>query len=83
MKQKIEKDKREKSPRISVILMVLITIILLAIITIILLAIIGCFVFGMGVDINQYYKIQTEEHSNKDFLSVKGYVWNRSGTLYM
>ena len=63
MKQKIEKDKREISPRIGVILMVLITIILLAII--------GCFVFGMGVDINQYYKIQTEEHSNKDFLSVK------------
>ena len=60
MKQKIEKCKRGISPIIGVILMVLITVILAATF--------GAFTF---VDINQYYKIQTEEHSNKDFLSVK------------
>ena len=63
MKQKIEKYKREITPIIGVILMVLITVILAATF--------GAFFFGTGVDINQYYKIQTEEHYNRDFLSVK------------
>ena len=60
MKQKIEKCKSGISPIIGVILMVSIFVILTAIV--------GIFTF---VDINQYYKIQTEEHSNKDFLAVK------------
>ena len=60
MKQKIEKDERKVSPTIGVILMVSIVIIFAAVI--------ACFVFGVG---NQYYKIQTEEHFNKDFLLVK------------
>ncbi len=51
------------SPVIGVILMVAITVILAAVI--------AAFVFGEGPVENQYYKIQTEEHSNKDFLLVK------------
>ena len=56
MKQNTEKKRIRVSPIIGVILMVLITIILAATI--------AAFVF---VDENQYYKIQTEEKSNKDF----------------
>lgn len=63
MKQKTKKEGIRVSPIIGVFLMVLITIVLAAVI--------AAFVLGVGLDENQYYKIQTEEHSNKDFLVVK------------
>lgn len=63
MKQKIKKDERGVSPIIGVILMILITCILAAVI--------AAFAFGLGAVQNQYYKIQTEEHLNRDFLIVK------------
>lgn len=63
MKQKIEIDGRGVSSKIVVIEMISITVILMAII--------AAFTFGLiGVE-NQYYKIQTENDLNKDFLSVK------------
>lgn len=61
MKQKIETDKRRVSPVLGVILMVSITVIVTTVI--------ATFMFGVGYE-NQYYKIQIEEHINKDFLIV-------------
>ncbi|VVB86629.1 Uncharacterised protein [uncultured archaeon] len=60
----IEKDENGISPIIGVILMIFIAIITARLVLLL--------VFGLGEEIqNQYYKIQTEEYSNKDFLSVK------------
>ncbi|HEY9206416.1 MAG TPA: type IV pilin N-terminal domain-containing protein [Candidatus Methanoperedens sp.] len=61
MKQKTDKKGTRISTLFGVFLMVLITIILAATI--------AAFVFGVGFE-DKYYKILTEEHPNKDFLSV-------------
>ncbi len=70
MKQKTKINEIKVSPVIGVILMVAITVILAATIP--------GFVFGLGRVENQYFKIQTEEYSNKDFLLVKIISYNNS-----
>jgi hypothetical protein len=72
MKQMIEEFGR-KAPIIGVIVMILITIIVAAIIS-------AC-VYGLGGVQNTYYKIQTEEYANKDFLLIKSLNYTENSAL--